>query len=483
MRVGSWAKLLSGAGLALACSGPSLDVPSRPQPVWSVELEPRIDEQTVPLLFRGQVQHAPRTGEPWLFRGALSDYYERALKRGDVPAALRERAVPLRFWRDSDDCWLQPTAWLEANTDYALAFAGIGTLRVLRSATTPEPRARRLFPPPGSPKRSLAVVCGAMRDPLPDELKLAPSDLSLSVVPGMALPGAGCLALELRGQRSAPLVSAPLLAGALIDPAPWLPVPDTVARTATSCRAGQPFHGACLEVLDDRLLVTAEGDDLLFMLQQPRSVALVAAAGARTALLRDLTPQSLLELQGTVLSGAADASAIELSLTTTSARRHLVLNEVLANPLGPEPDSEWIELLNDSAAPASLAELWLEDSSGHVALPDGELAPGEIALLVSESFRESSLDAPIAEGLRLLRLPSLGAHGLANGGEPLLLVGREGIISRFPSLPALHAGRSLARRSPDGADDDPQNFSEHGAPGASPGAANTFDAAAGAPAE
>jgi len=482
MRVGSWAKLLSGAGLGLGCSGPSLDIPSRPQPVWSVELEPSIDGQTVPPLFRAQVQHAPVTGEPWLFRDELSDYYERAIKRGDVPTALRERAVPLRFWRDGDDCWLQPTAWLEANTNYALAFAGTGTLRVLRSETTPEPRARRLFPPPGSPKRSLAVVCGAMRDPLPDELKLAPSGLSLNVVPGMGLPGAGCLALALHGQRSEPLVSAPLLAGALIDPAPWLPVPDNVAKTATFCRAGEPFYGACLEVLDDRLVVTAQADDLLFMLEQPRSVALVAAAGARTALLRDLTPQGLLELRGTVFSGAADASTIEQSVTTTSPRRHLVLNEVLANPLGPEPDSEWIELLNDSAAPASLAQLWLEDSSGHVELPEGELGPAEIALLVPESFRESSLDAPIAEGVKLLRLPSLGAHGLANGGEPLLLVGREGVISRFPSLPAPHAGRSLARRNPDGADDDPQNFSEHGAPGASPGAANTFDTAS-APAE
>src|SRR5204863_456244 len=84
-------------------------------------------------------------------------YYERALKRGDLPSALRERAVPLRFWRDGEDCWLQPAAWLESETSYALAFRGLGTLRVVRAETGLEPRARRLFPPPGSAKHGVAA--------------------------------------------------------------------------------------------------------------------------------------------------------------------------------------------------------------------------------------------------------------------------------------------------------------------------------------
>ena len=151
MRAGSWAKLLLGATLGLACTGPSLDLPTRPAASWSLELEPYIDDQTVPPLFRGRVRKAPDTGEPWLFRGELSDYYERALKRGDLPSALRERAVPLRFWRDGEDCWLQPAAWLEPETSYALAFGGLGTLRVVRAETARQPRARRLFPPPAPP--------------------------------------------------------------------------------------------------------------------------------------------------------------------------------------------------------------------------------------------------------------------------------------------------------------------------------------------
>ena len=65
---------------------------------------------------------------------------------------------------------------------------------------------------------------------------------------------------------------------------------------------------------------------------------------------------------------------------------------MLANPAGPEPASEWIEVVNDSARTASLADVWLEDSGGHARLPEGELAPGEIVLLVGADFRESGLD-------------------------------------------------------------------------------------------
>jgi hypothetical protein len=152
-----------------------------------------------------------------------------------------------------------------------------------------------------------------------------------------------------------------------------------------------------------------------------------------------------------------------------------VLNEVLANPAGPEPDGEWIELVNDSARPASLSGLWLEDSSGHVQLPDAVLGPGEMALIVSDRFRASGLDVPVPQSVRLLRVPSLGARGLSNQGEGLLLVGSEGVVSRFPLLAAAHAGHSLARRTLDGSDDDPAGFAEQGAVGATPGAPNVFE--------
>jgi hypothetical protein len=227
-------------------------------------------------------------------------------------------------------------------------------------------------------------------------------------------------------------------------------------------------------VLDDRLHVTPVARDLLFALEQPPGVVLAARAGARALLLRGLSPNTALTLVGSVLSSAGELQAFHSRLTTAPPRRHLVLNEMLANPLGPEPDSEWLELVNDSERPASLSGLWLEDASGHVPLPDAELLPGELALLVSERFRASALDVPVAEGARLLKVSSLSSHGLSNAGEALLLVGQEGVISRFPLLAAGHAGRSIARRTPDAADDDAAAFAEHAGRGASPGAPNVL---------
>ena len=74
----------------------------------------------------------------------------------------------------------------------------------------------------------------------------------------------------------------------------------------------------------------------------------------------------------------------------------------------------------------------------------------------------------------MVRMASLGTRGLSNSGEALLLVGPEGTLSRFPGLVAKTAGHSMARRTPDAADDDDEAFAEHADPGASPGAPNEF---------
>jgi hypothetical protein len=69
---------------------------------------------------------------------------------------------------------------------------------------------------------------------------------------------------------------------------------------------------------------------------------------------------------------------------------------------------------------------------------------------VNESYLEKDdFDPPPAPGTLLLRVPKLGAGGLANSGEPLALLDGEGAeVSIFPSIPAKKAGKSVARRSP-----------------------------------
>jgi hypothetical protein len=469
--------LLGLMGVA-ACAGPSLDLPSEsgPQVSSTVELDPAIEPDGVALNFRGRLRHAPVVGQPWLFHGELTDYYDRALRRGDVPAALRERAVPLRYWRDADDCWMQPVVWLEPDVTYTLAFEGTGKLRTLQARVGAGPRATRLFPAPGRSKHRVAVVCDMAPASQVEPTTLEPGGVALQQLVKMAgLPRPGCLTLSAVSDVAAPTVSRPVLGGMLIDPAPWLPRQKPSVERAAPC-ADQELGGACLEVLDDRLFITPRAEDQLWLLDVPTSAAVTASAGSRTALIGGLAPDSSFRLHASVLSSDGRLELVEASVTTSRARRHVVLNEVLANPLGDESTGEWIELVNDSERPASLEGLWLEDTGGHVALPDVVLAPGELALLVNEDFRPSSLDVAVPAGVRLVQLPSLGTRGLGNGGEPLLLVGPEGTLSRFPQLAPSHAGHSVARRFIDAADDAGAAFSEHGSPGASPGAPNWFDA-------
>ncbi len=472
MRRTALAACLSWWGLTAACSEPSLELPVHARDALSVTLEPPESEAGAPRLFRAQIDGADGGAEPWLFRDELSKYHERALGRGEVSGPLRERAVPLRYWRDSGHLWLQPLTLLEPGARYTLALTGQGALRALVASGADVPILERIFPSAGVPLARVLVLCGSPSEVAAAEIELQPGRVLATVTPGVfGTPRAGCLSLEVVGAGlAAAAVAPPALSGALSDPSPFAAGSSAAARPECS---GAPLAHGCLEVLDDRLLVTAPVDSL-WLLEEP-AAALVVRAHVRTELRRGLLPASPVRLVGRCIAASGEQLAFDVELETGAARRHLILNEVLANPRGAEPQSEWIELLNDSEQPASLAGSWLEDGEGRVPLPPELLAPGELVLLAASGWRSSGLDVPVAAGARVLELPSLSARGLSNGGEALLLAGPEGVVSRFPQLAAPQAGRSVARRFPSSADDDPAAFSLHGAPGASPGAPNHFD--------
>jgi hypothetical protein len=469
-RFGYWVAWL----FALGCAGPSLDLPQRTEPSWTLELAPEPEPGVVPAVFRGRLRSAPATGEPWLFRGELSDYQEHALRRRELPSSLRDLAVPLRYWREASDCWLQPVAWLEPDAIYSLAFDGIGTLRRLRAVESGD-RSARLFPLPGRPKHRVAVMCGDT----PVEaslLELQPGRVPLEVTAGMAgVAAPGCVTLTARNEVVSPSVAPPLLGNGLLEPSAWLPDAELV-RIIPRCEAGEIVLGACFEIEDDRVLVTP-AEDSLWLLTEPTPAALPLRAGRRALLAGGLRPSRPLALRGRVLSPTGEALELRFEATTRSARRHLVINEVLADPAGAEANGEWIEILNDSDAAVSLAGVWLEDGGGHVELPARELRSREHALLVGPRFQATGVDVPVPKDVTVIVLSSLGSRGLANTGEPLLLVGAEGVLSRFPALTA-RSGHSVARADPGAADDDASAFGPHAEPGASPGAPNQLAAPA-----
>jgi hypothetical protein len=458
--------------LGAACADPALDVPS-PQAPLTVELEPAASPSAVPATLRARLVGIAGA-RPWLFRGELSEHHARAVRTGELPSSLLDRAVPLRFWGDAQGEVVQPLTWLDEGQRYTLALAGFGIAQVWDVAADSLPRAERVFPAPGQAVHRVAVQCAASFPEHLPALTLEPGAVPLRV----SLErwgGANCVTVVAERAPTEPGVLPPQWAGTLLAPGAFVtPPPAAPAPAPVACVGGQPVLGACLEVLDDRVLVTTP-DARLWRLTSPEARAVVTSANQRTSLVFGLAAGEQVELRGSVLPADGSSQALDLRVTTAAAFRHLVLSEVLANPLGPEPGSEWIELVNDSDRAVSLAGLWLEDTGGRAFLPEAELAPRETALLVNAGFRPSSLDAPLAPSVRLLELASLGARGLSNAGEALLLVGPEGVVSRFPAFGPNHAGRSIARRSFDAADDDPSAFAEHGAPGASPGAANTFD--------
>ena len=165
-------------------------------------------------------------------------------------------------------------------------------------------------------------------------------------------------------------------------------------------------------------------------------------------------------------------------VTAAPAHAHVVLNEVLANPRGPESNGEWVELVNDGAATVELAGFEYRDSGAAVSLPEGVIEPGQFVLLAADGFApDPELDVPPVLGTRVITLPKLGQSGLSNSGELLRLFDASGrLLSRFPAIAAPDAGVSVARRTPDAPDDDANAFGAHAPPGASPGAPNELAA-------
>jgi hypothetical protein len=151
----------------------------------------------------------------------------------------------------------------------------------------------------------------------------------------------------------------------------------------------------------------------------------------------------------------------------------VVINEVMANPVGPEPQQEWLELYNDGSTDVELGGWMLEDAGAAVELPAATVRPGRFALVVAERYDPDSwVDTPAAPGTVLVRVPSLGKAGLSNSGEPIRLRSPDGSASSVvPAVESREPGRPIARIAPDASDDDSRSF-VMGPHGGTPGREN-----------
>jgi hypothetical protein len=269
----------------------------------------------------------------------------------------------------------------------------------------------------------------------------------------------------------------------LLEPGSLRAAASSEVAPAACVLPEEPLGLGCARVEDDRVIVRsppapvlwwvtpgdAEGDDLV-----------QATSGGASWGLLGLQPSAPLHLSLEVVDGSGRLLRVEADVVTAAARDHVVIDEVLANPVGAEPAQEWVELVNDGTRDVALEGWFLEDSAGAVRLPAAHLDPGERALVVREDFVvPNDPDVVVPPTTLLIRVPSIGKNGISNGGEALRLIDASGrAVSTFPAMAAKDPGVSIVRLSTWTPDEDLWAFGPHEPPGASPGSPGGLSEAA-----
>lgn len=124
------------------------------------------------------------------------------------------------------------------------------------------------------------------------------------------------------------------------------------------------------------------------------------------------------------------AETAAVSITVPPGLLPVAITEVQANPAGPEPGQEFVEVRNLGSAPVDLAGLTIEDAKGADVLPASMLGAGAYGLIVPSGFDPASpVDTPPRPGTTLIHVDSrIGADGMGNGGEAIFLRTPEGAV-------------------------------------------------------
>lgn len=460
--------------VAAAC-GPSPPDLGVAKPAVTLDPEAALDE--APAVVRVEVSNFPLPAAALgLFEGSLSDYYVGELKNGRVPASLRARRVSAEAWLDAANgrAVLAPSEPLVPGEAYTVGAVGSRPLATLHVNGDGAAYADRVWPPHEWARGGGRwVFCGGF-GPAGDQghVSFDPGGVGATASPGADSEGAlgeSCVRFELDSNPGTGIgIPPPRFSSVALDPGA---VDFTIepAPTPSDCAPSDvSLGGACATVFDDRATVTSDGRPLLLALRIGDRTELDAVLPDAPFVLRGLPVKSSIHVHGTATDLAGRETPFDADFATAPASPHVVLNEVMANPLGPEPAEEWIELVNDGTTSIDLGGATVEDLRGTVEVPAATLAPGRFALLVSEEYApDDGRDVPPAPGTLIVRLPRLG---LSNSGEAVVLRGPDGTLwSRFPPLAPPREGVSIARRAPWALDLDPRSFGAHAGKGASPG--------------
>ncbi len=446
------------------------ELPARPPPSTSATVAVDPSVEWVPSLPGGRgapvvqarVASGARTvgsASVVLVQGELSDVAMRGLREGKLPASAQSRQISAQVVIGDGVVEVAPSAMLTPGQSYTLAVGPLDLRASLVIASSPWPVLDRVWPPGSeASERAEAVFCG----PSALDRGLTAVGLGAGQVTAGALgheaPGCVTVATDDRWMLPAAVGRGDEVV-ALLAPGP-LVRGERAPAAALSCQPGEVAFGpGCVRVLDDRALWRLPGEPWLLLGERPRAV------GA-SVVLRGMSPSSSALLEATVVDLRGDEHPAALAVLTGPPEAHVVINEVLADALGPEPAGEWIELRNDGATPVDLSGWSLDDGGGSTGLPATVVAPGGYLLLVNEGFDPSADVAP-PSSCPIASVKRLGQGGLSNQGEALALRDASGDVrSRWPAAPRPKPGVSVIRRHPDDPDDDPASFSL--APGGRP---------------
>jgi hypothetical protein len=434
-------------------------------------VEPSAPLDAIPAVLRLRVAAAGVSIDPEvvaLIHGHVGPAHLREIQRREISAALEKRKVPSLIYpevppgdpTEPPSVVVAPTVVLASGERYALVVGEPAAILELKVAVLDSvPLLERIWPPPeSSATAGFGVWCGkeALAE-IDEPIQLSPSGRRGRMRRGIVEDDLGqrCLRFEssldelAEGGVPPPVVSSAITVRRL-DPRPLAVDGDAQPIAPLACEIDElAFGPGCARVFDDRLAGRSPEAPALWTIQG-HGVDRVFATAGEPFVIGSLPLDAAISLSIATRDNRGQAASAIFSAMTLPPMPHVVINEVLANPIGPEPAQEWVEIVNDGAAPAELGGYVLVDVGGETLIPSATLAPGGFALLVNEAFVEDGdYDPKPAPSALILRVPELGQMGLSNAGEPLTLRDAEGgVVSRFPSSPKPKAGMSVARRDP-----------------------------------
>ncbi len=452
-------------GLIVSCD-PVLPEVGQTPPAGVAEVELVLDPDDrgaevvrLALIGKGTEQIAP--ADVWLGEGVVSEVSLRRWAEGDPPKTLVEHKIPSTTFVDGEALRLIPHEPLTLALEHSVIVRGgevEGTAHTFWTAESAPAHAQRVWPPGDvevevegetevafEVEAAHAVFCAAVAttfDAPAGAVSLEPSGPRgrFSVL------GDRCVIFEPEPQeepQSGVFHPPRSFGGVDLDPAPIrLGAAAAVDVPPLACALEEQAVGPlCALVQDDRVRFRADARVALYAVEAGGLVAthVGGAEGESTFEVRGLMPNTAVDV--TVRWFAADhTDQVLAELRTTLPQPHIDLSEVMADPDGPEPEQEWIELHNDGLVAVDLAGFVLADAAGEVEITTFQLDAGARVILVREGFEDPSLDPS-----RVVVLPSLGGNGLSNAGEALELRAATGAaLSTFPAAPKPKPGVSTS---------------------------------------